>query len=727
VGGQYLDGVTNVYLSGSGARGVVLEHVKPLTPQQANALREKLKELQDKRAATRIGPNRRPDSESPASTNVTWTTEDERLLREIREKLAAFQRRPMNPAVAETVTVRIKLASDAEPTDREIRLGTPQGLSNPLAFWVGQLPEFREPAEVDRNEPRPGLEPRRAPTPPSPSTESVMRITLPAVVNGQILPGDVDRYRFAARRGQSLVVIAQARELIPYLPDAVPGWFQATLAVFDAQGHELAYADDYRFHPDPVLHYVIPKDGDYLVEIKDAVYRGREDFVYRVALGELPFATSIFPLGGPADVPTRVEIRGWNLPLTDLVQKPEPNTPGIHPLPLPPGQRPLNRLAFAVGTLPEILEREPNDRLGGAQRIAPPVIVNGRIDPPGDTDIFRFEGRAGDELVAEVQARRLDSPLDSVLRLSDSSGRQLALNDDHVDKGDGLTTHHADARLALKLPADGAYELHLGDTQHKGGPDYAYRLRLSPPRSDFELRIVPSSISLRAGATVPLTIYALRKDGCTNEIRLTLTNAPPGFKLQSARVPANQDQVRLTLTAPTTPTSELTQIGIEGRATIQGQEITRAAVPAEDVMQGFIYRHLVPAKELLVAVTGQGRARAPLEILSDAPVRIPVGGTAEVQVRGPRGALLDRLQLELDAPPPGVAIRRVSPQQGGLVIVLAAEAAKAQLGLEGNLIVNAHQERPAGATNAPPRAPRRFLVGTLPAIPFAIVPAHDTQ
>ena len=34
-----------------------------------------------------------------------------------------------------------------------------------------------------------------------------------------------------------------------------------------------------------------------------AIYRGREDFVYRITIGELPFVTSIFPLGGRAGEP----------------------------------------------------------------------------------------------------------------------------------------------------------------------------------------------------------------------------------------------------------------------------------------------------------------------------------------------------------------------------------------------------------------------------------------
>ena len=66
-----------------------------------------------------------------------------------------------------------------------------------------------------------------------------------------------------------------------------------------------------------------------------------------------------------------------------------------------------------------------------------PVIINGRIDRPDDWDVFQFAGRAGETIVAEVTARRLDSPLDSVLKLTDAAGKVLAFNDDHEDPGPG--------------------------------------------------------------------------------------------------------------------------------------------------------------------------------------------------------------------------------------------------------------------------------------------------
>jgi hypothetical protein len=326
-------------------------------------------------------------------------------------------------------------------------------------------------------------------------------------------------------------------------------------------------------------------------------------------------------------------------------------------------------------------------------------------------------------VVAEVYARRLDSPLDSVLKLTDASGQQLAFNDDHEDKGAGLNTHYADSYITATLPADGAFYIHLGDAQHQGGLEFAYRLRISSPRPDFALRAVPSSLSVRGGASVPLTIYALRRDGFTNEITLSLQDAPAGYKLNGAKVPANQDQVRLTLLAPPAPTEKPLALSLEGRAVIQGHTVIHPAVPAEDMMQAFAYRHLVPANELDVAVSGRFMNRMSLKILSSMPVRIPAGGTARVRLSAPTSAFANRFRLELSEPPEGITLGKLFSASEGAEIELRSDAAKAKPGLKGNLIVDVFpgQVLAAAAKNKKQGNQRRASVGTLPAIPFEIV------
>lgn len=736
LGGQFLDGVANAYFTGAGIEATVVEHFKPLTMKQANDLKEKLQELQDKRKGT-------------DGKKVALTAEEEAMIVEIRKQLSTFvAKTQVNPALAETVTLKVAIAANAEPGERDLRLRTPSGLTNPRVFCVGQLPEFtKNPAKVVR----PAKNGRGAEFHP---VEYETSIAVPATINGQIMPGGTDRFRFNAHKGQRLVFAINARQLNPYLPDAVPGWFQAALALYDGNGDEISYADHYEFHPDPVIYYEIPKDGEYVVEVKDTLYRGREDFVYRMTVGEIPFVTSVFPLGGPAGTQTSVELKGWNLPMSRLSLDESGRAAGIYPFsvieeqlrigvrdskPATPVEALLvsNRVPFAVDTLPECLEKEPNDSASTAQPLTLPIIVNGRIDHPGDWDVFSFEGRAGMELIAEVYARRLNSPLDSVLRLTDAAGKQLAFNDDFEDKGSGLNTHHADSYLRVTLPSSGTYYLHLGDTQHKGGEDYAYRLRVSAARFDFALRVVPSSISARAGAMVPVTVYALRKDGFSKEIALSLKDAPKGFSLSGGVIPADQDQVKLTLAVPGgagTGGDEPLHLKFEGRAAIQGHDVVHPAVPADDMMQAFAYHHLVTAQSMNVVVmnrpggggAGAGLARGSgkgsAKIVGDSPVRIPAGGTARVRVDTTASSFGPKAEFELSDPPDGLTLQSASPTREGFELVLQCDASKIKPGQKGNLIATGFtQGLGAFAKDNPKAAKRKIPLGTLPAIPFEIV------
>lgn len=740
VGGQFLPDVDDVIVSGAGVSAVLLEMVKPISPRELNALRIEVDELMARKAVVRDdfaaleqfrsfrnagAPDSKDDQRELQElkrkyAGAAWTDDDERQLAEARRKIAAAVRRPANPAISELAILQITVAADAEPGVRELRLATPNGLSNPLVFCVGELPEFSEPVSRNIPQQRSAIA-RTSFAPRGRRSDMETAVTLPAAVNGQILPGEADRFRFQAVEGQRLVAVVFARQLIPYIPDAVPGWFQATVAILDGEGKELAYQDDFRFHPDPVLFYQIPADGEYILEIKDAIYRGREDFVYRITLGELPFVTCVFPLGGPANAETTVQLQGWNLPVDSLTVDFRELGLGLHPLSLPFSTARFAAVPFAVDALPECLDAEPNNRPAVAQPLTLPIIVNGRMDRPGDVDVFRFEGRAGSEIVAEVLARRLDSPLDSLLELTDSAGRQLAINDDHEDKGAGLTTHHADSLLRVALPADGTYDLHLRDMQHQGGPAYSYRLRLGPPRPDFELRVVPSSVTARFTGVVPMTVLAVRRDGFAGEITLALDGAPPGFSLSGGRIPAGEDRVRLTLSIPPGANQATYRLTMRGHATVDGQEISRPVVPAEDMMQAFEYRHLVPVQEFRVAASGRARPGAAVRIVGDTPVRIPAGGTARVQLTLPANRQSGRFQLQLSDPPAGISIKRVSPSGEGAEILLESDAAEVRPGLEGNLIVTASAPAGRQAGGGQQQGNRRAPAATLPAIPFQIV------
>ncbi len=579
LGGQGMDRVNQILVSGRGVSARLIECHRFLNNQELKLLKEQLQQLKLTGPATAQAPH---------------------LIAVLEQRIAEHVPRPACRSIATLVIAEISIESEAPPGEREIRLVTPRGVSNPLAFHVGQVPEFSRKPMLTAQIQVLGKETQALRIRPPSEVED--RITLPCTVNGQIASGEVNRYRFSARKGQQLVITTFARQLIPYIADAVPGWFQPVLALYDDIGKEVAYDDHYQFKPDPVVFYMVPRSGEYVLAIHDALYRGREDFIYRITIGELPFVTSIFPLGSRAGEQVEIKTKGWHLAGTKLPPPAVDATPGIYQLTTTAGGFISNRVPFALDTLPECFKKEGNHDVSHAQKVTLPTIINGRIDRPDEWDIFAFTGKEDESVVAEVYARRLDSPLDSVLKLTDSKGTIVAFNDDHEDLACGLNTHHADSYLMTKLPADGTYYLHIGDAARNGGTQYAYRLRISAPQPDFVLRVVPSSAALRSRGNTDLTVYAMRRDGFTAPITLSLKDPPSGFSVRPIKLADGLSTTHLLLKTSLIRTEDPINLIIEGRAQIGNREIAVEAVPAEDRMQAFLWRHLVAAQELKILV-----------------------------------------------------------------------------------------------------------------------------
>ena len=618
VGGQRMHSWTlggvidHVTISGTGVTGKLVEYQRRLSPEMVKLLNEQLSEVmppsKDKPPTRQVlermaNPEMIVASTATAPAQVDEKDEKDVLIARIQNRLAEYQNRPAAYSIANLAYIEVTIASDAEPGDRELRISAPYGISNPLVFNIGQLPEVSRKALRARPLQVQGKESLALRERPADEVED--RVTIPCTMNGQIASGEINRYRFEARKGQRLVISVQARSLIPFLANAVPGWFQPVLTLYNAQGKEVAYDDDYRFKPDPVILFQVPEDGQYVCCIKDALFRGREDFVYRMTIGEVPFVTSIFPLGGRAGEALTVGLKGWNLSSTQLTIPAKDIQPGTHTLVTynngivsNPGIV-FNPMPYAIDTLQEIVEQEPNNDQAHSQKVELPVIINGRIDRPNDWDVYQFFGHAGDVVVAEVSARRLESPLDSMLKITDSQGEVLAVNDDYEDLAFGVNTHHADSYIMFKLPADGIYYVHVGDTARCGGEEYAYRLRISEPRPDFALRLAPSSASMSGKAAAEFTIYAQRKDGFDGSIKLGLKNPPPGFSVLPSILQKGQSIGKIVVEASEISMTPVT-LTIEGRAKIQDHEVTRNAVPCEDRMQAFLWRNLVPTSDLQV-------------------------------------------------------------------------------------------------------------------------------
>ncbi len=129
-----------------------------------------------------------------------------------------------------------------------------------------------------------------------------------------------------------------------------------------------------------------------------------------------------------------------------------------------------------VDDLSSIGEARSNSTAAATQRITPPIAVDGACNELA-LDFYRFAARKGQKLSIETVAQRLGSSADTVLRVLDIKGRELAFCDDG-----GVWR---DSRFEFKAPASGDYILELRDMNYAGGDGYAYRLRVG----DFPLSL----------------------------------------------------------------------------------------------------------------------------------------------------------------------------------------------------------------------------------------------
>ncbi len=679
VGGQRLASAKGVTVSGDGVTAKLLKYYKPVQNLQKEQ-REEIRERFEARRFALTGKSQQVRGGKATGSQDGEKAEPVELpphplldkiptmsLRELENaQTVVFDTKRMQPnrQLAELVMVRLEVAADAQPGLRELRLYGRDGMTNPILIEIGLQPEFTElePNGGDVHDPA---------------------FTPPFVINGQLLPGDIDRFRFSARKGRTYEVRVEGRSLTPFVADAVPGWIQLTLQVRDSGGREVAYADDTRFEPDPRLRFAAGEDGEYELVVHDAIYRGREDFVYRVLVEEA--------VGGGTSA------QGPPIRLPDL---------------------------------PKVAEVEPNNELGSANAVTLPCLVQGRVDQPGEEDWYRFEGRAGQIVVLDVVARRAGSPLDSVVRLWDGAGNLIAWNDDYSEKEGhlfltgGVQTHAADSRVRQVLQADGAYAVSIVDAQRGAGPAYFYNLRVSQPLHDFALSFVPSSMVVPSGGRVMLTVHAFRQDRFDGEIELEMLE-PSGFRLESAVIPAGASHADVTLVAPLETSTEPRELRLVGRARIAGKEVERQAGPADDCMQAFLYRHLVAARQGLVVLQPRRQAATELSVTHEVPIRVPKSGTVVVPLHTASQKLPENATVELKRGPSGVKIVSVEARGKELLVTLTAEGDEATPGEAGNLIFELYGTRapPKAAPVAQPK--RRVSAGLFPATSAVVVKTDD--
>ena len=170
-----------------------------------------------------------------------------------------------------TVKARLKLSPDCALGEHHLRLRTATGLSDLRTFFVGPFPVLEE---VEPND-----EPAKA-----------QKVPLNTTVAGVIRSEDVDCFAVELKQGQRLSAEVEGMRL-------GRGAFDPRLSVLAPDGSILAdVADSWLGMQDPVVSLLAPRDGIYILRLRETTYAGSDTCHYRLHIGSFPRPTSIFPL-----------------------------------------------------------------------------------------------------------------------------------------------------------------------------------------------------------------------------------------------------------------------------------------------------------------------------------------------------------------------------------------------------------------------------------------------
>ncbi len=483
----------------------------------------------------------------------------------------------------------------------EARLVTRLGVSSPRAFAVGTL------AEV-------------TPAKPNRSLADAQDLPVGSVANGCVAARSADFYRFAAKRGQRLVVDCAAR--------GIDSKLTPTVIVGDEAGRDLAV--ERRGGP---LDFAVPKDGVYTLKVHDLTFRGGPAFYYRLGLWELP-------------------------PGAPVVR--QPGTLAVNAFSWPPAGLPPQAVTAEV---------EPNgaDR---PQRVTLPCDIAGRFFPAADADVFEFAAKKGEEWWVEVASERLGHPTDptvlvqrvvkgvagqpdqlvDVAEFTDVPSPVKVSSNGYAYDGPPYDSGTADVLGRLAVPEDGTYRLHLSDLYGatRSEPSHAYRLVVRKAAPDFALVAWPLHLelrngdrnalskpfALRNGGTIAYEVVAFRRDGFAGEIELSLENLPPGVSAAGLTIPAGKLSGIMLVTAAAGAPRGHASAAFVGRATVNGASVTRPCRVASVAWPVPDSWGEIPATRLLAdaPVSVSGLERAPLTIAPKTPVvEVKVGQTVTLR------------------------------------------------------------------------------------------------
>ncbi len=367
---------------------------------------------------------------------------------------------------------------------------------------------------------------------------------LPVIVNGRLEKnGDVDSFAVKVAAGQWLIASMEAYVL--------GSTMDGMLRITDTNGVQMAYNHDGNFTLDPFIAWQAPKAGTYVVQAMGFSYPANSSInfdggtgnIYRLSLTTGPYLDYAYPTGVIRTNLAKVKVTGWNL--LDgkewMVACLQTSSLPTNTTTVPVRLGSLNTLAIPVGTLPELEEQEPNDAVAQAQNMIVPGYMSGRIQQIGDVDRFGFETKKGQKWEVAVQSDKLGFPLDATLRIEDSTGKELAKNDD--------ANNSADPSLVWTAPADGKFIAVVSSLLRQGGSNYIYRLSVTEPKPGFRATVAANNFNVSPGKTNEIKVTVTKLHGHDKPLVIAANGLPKGVSLVAGEVPAKGGEVAIKLVA----------------------------------------------------------------------------------------------------------------------------------------------------------------------------------
>lgn len=570
---------------------------------------------------------------------------------------------------------RVRIAPDVPAGTYDVRAVGKYGISAGRLFAVGR--GLTEVAEVEPND----------------TPDKAQRVPLNCAIDGNSDGNGDDFFRFPARKGQRVTIDCQAFRLDSTL--------RAALVLSAADGRELAQSRPYYDLTDPLLDFVAPADGDYLVRLHDTTYSG--GLPYRLVIGNRPQIERVFPAAVRPGEAAELTVLGRNLPggraapgqvVQDLpleqltVHFGAPRDPAAllrfdflnHPaapsLTLrglevrPPGlEDALNPALLAYAGYPVTCEREPNDSADRAQPLTLPTVVCGRFDRPGDADWYGVHLKAGESVAVELWCERLGLPGDPFVIVADAKGKELAAFDDHGINFEALAQFNRDPVGAFTAPAEGDYRLLVQERYNHGGPRFQYVLAVGKPRPDFYPVVIhetnpdPSCPVVRRGGSASY-VLCLNRRHFGGPVTVEAEGLPPGVTCPPVHVSPQTEFADVVFTAGLEAPEWSGAVRLKAWALIDGKRVERPVRCAQRRWAIANINTCRVCREVCLAV----RSEAPYGIHTPTEgLTVPAGGTdgAKVTVARHWPDFRGKVQLTgLNLPPGfGVAATEVPPDR----------------------------------------------------------------